>query len=235
MFKELAFVLTAAVVITSTRAAVGDEYIPPRGAQRATPPAIAPPPFYNWAGPYVGVAGGFAWGRSNQRDPGFFIPTGGGGLPPEIIGSGDGSFSLNGGLIGGGGGYNLQFSQWVLGLDAQAGWLWYVTGGFAYARMQNDYSIAAPAAGVTLTSSSVKHDLNGWTVGAGVETKLWGNWSTKLEYLFMDLGTTQDTLAFNNAGTPSAITYKTTYQDHIVRLGFNYRFGDPGPVVAWGH
>src|SRR5262245_35300221 len=107
MFKELAFVLTAAAVITSITAAVGDEDIPRGRAHRAAPPAIAPPPFYNWAGPYVGVAGGFAWGRSNQRDPGFFIPTGGGGPLTEIIGSGDGSFSLNGGLIGGGGGYNL--------------------------------------------------------------------------------------------------------------------------------
>src|SRR5262245_11437768 len=123
MFKELAFVLAAAAAITNTTAAVGDEDIPRGRAQRAAPPAIAPPPFYNWAGPYVGVAGGFAWGRSNQRDPGFFIPTGGGGPPPEIIGGlGDGSFSLNGGLIGGGGGYNFQFGQWVVGLETDYSW-----------------------------------------------------------------------------------------------------------------
>jgi outer membrane immunogenic protein len=116
---------------------------------------------------------------------------------------------------------------------AQAGWLWYVTGGFAYARVQDDYSIAAPVAGVLLTSSSVKHDLNGWTIGGGVETKLWGNWSAKLEYLFLDLGTTQDTFTVDLAGTPTSLTTKTTYQDHIARIGLNYRFGDPAPAVAW--
>src|SRR5262245_30715754 len=123
MFKELAFVLTVAVVITSTTAAIGDEDIPRGAARRAAPPAIAPPPFYNWAGPYVGVSGGFVWGRSNQTDPGFFIPTGGGGPPPEIIGGlGDGRFSLNGGLVGGGGGYNLQWGQWVFGLETDYSW-----------------------------------------------------------------------------------------------------------------
>jgi opacity protein-like surface antigen len=119
MSKEWIFVLTAAAVITSTGLAAGDEYIPPRGAQRAAPPATAPPPFYSWAGPYVGVSGGFVWGHSNQTDPGFFIPTGGGGI---IGGLGDGSFSLNGGLIGGGGGYNLQFGQWVFGLETDYSW-----------------------------------------------------------------------------------------------------------------
>src|SRR5215467_12899723 len=55
-----------------------------------------------WTGPYVGVSGGFAWGHSNQTDPG--IPAGlfGGGGGGIIEGGGlDGSFNLDGGLIGG--------------------------------------------------------------------------------------------------------------------------------------
>jgi len=28
------------------------------------------PPLYNWAGPYIGIAGGYAWGHSKQTDPG---------------------------------------------------------------------------------------------------------------------------------------------------------------------
>jgi outer membrane immunogenic protein len=77
----------------------------------AAPPTFAPPPSYSWAGPYLGLAGGFSWGHSTQTDPGFIIPAGGGG---GIIGGlGDGSFSLNGGLIGGVAGYNLQYGQWV--------------------------------------------------------------------------------------------------------------------------
>ena len=118
MSKELAFVLTAVALITGATGAAADEYIPPPRARPAAPPATAPPPLYNWAGPNVGVAGGFAWGRSNQTDAGFFIPPGGGGgVPPA-----DGSFSMKGGLIGGGGGYNLQFGQWVLGLETDYSW-----------------------------------------------------------------------------------------------------------------
>jgi outer membrane immunogenic protein len=107
MFKKLAFGLATAAVITST-------------SGFAAPPTFAPPPSYTWAGPYLGLSGGFAWGHSNQTDPG--IPAGlfggGGGGGPV----GDGSFSLNGGLIGGLGGYNLQYGQWVFGLETDYSW-----------------------------------------------------------------------------------------------------------------
>ena len=80
MSKELAFALTAVAMITGATAAAADEYIAPRRAQAVppatAPPPAAPPPVNNWAGPFVGVAGGFAWGRSNQTDAGFFIPPG---------------------------------------------------------------------------------------------------------------------------------------------------------------
>jgi opacity protein-like surface antigen len=70
-----------------------------------------------WSGPHVGASGGGGKGHSNQTDTGILIPTGGGGGPV-----GDGSFSLNGGLIGGGGGYDLQYAQWVFGLEADYSW-----------------------------------------------------------------------------------------------------------------
>ncbi len=34
----------------------------------------------------------------------------------------------------------------------------------------------------------------GWTVGGGVEAALWGNWTGKLEYLYIDFGTVNDAL-----------------------------------------
>ena len=78
-----------------------------------------------WAGPYLGVSSGFAWGHSNQTDPGLAVGGGGGG-PGPAVGLGffpaDGSFSLNGGLIGGGGGYNWQFAQWVFGVETDYSW-----------------------------------------------------------------------------------------------------------------
>ena len=30
-------------------------------------PVVAP--LYNWTGPYIGIAGGYGWGHSNQTDP----------------------------------------------------------------------------------------------------------------------------------------------------------------------
>jgi outer membrane immunogenic protein len=107
---------------------------------------------------------------------------------------------------------------------AQDGWLAYVTGGYAFARMQSDYSISSAASGISLTTLTVNHDLSGWTLGGGVETRLWGAWSAKVEYLYLNLTPTQDTLNFNLGG-PASVTYKTTYQDHIARIGLNYRFG----------
>src|SRR5271155_5176444 len=66
----------------------------------------APPPipYYNWAGPSVGMAGGYGWGPSDQTDPG--IPCSYFGLGPindcHHLVVADGSYSLSGGIIGGG-------------------------------------------------------------------------------------------------------------------------------------
>ena len=84
-----------------------------------SPWGITCQPRANWSGPHVGASGGGGKGHSNQTDRGFFTPTGGGGGGGPV---GDGSFSLNGGLIGGGGGYDLQYAQWVFGLEADYSW-----------------------------------------------------------------------------------------------------------------
>ena len=75
----------------------------------------APPAPDNWSGGYVGVSGGFGTGHSTQTDPGPGPLAGGGGGD-----AGDGSYSVNGGLIGGTIGYNWQAlgSPLVLGLEA---------------------------------------------------------------------------------------------------------------------
>jgi outer membrane immunogenic protein len=234
MFKELAFGLATAAVITST-------------SGFAAPPTT-PPPFYSWAGPYLGLSGGFAWGHSNQTDPGFFIPTGGGGGGPV----GDGSFSLNGGLIGGGGGYNLQYGQWVFGLEtdyswaditgsssgcgaafishtcstqvdslgtfrgrigytlgSQGTWLLYATGGLAYGELKGSDS---------LFNGSGSDFRAGWTVGAGVETALAQHWTLKGEYLYVDLG---HAVLFNAApGVPETVSFTA----NVFRVGVNYKF-----------
>ncbi len=54
----------------------------------------------------------------------------------------------------------------------------------------------------------------GWTAGAGVEAKLSGPWSAKIEYLYVDLG-------HDGTTTPGADASFTT---NIVRAGINYKF-----------
>src|SRR6185369_6122171 len=89
------------------------------------------------------------------------------------------------------------------------------------------------------TSGSFAHSKLGWTAGAGVETSIFGNWSAKLEYLYVDLGSTGDTLDIVSPlfGIPTlprsfAISTATHLRDHIVRAGVNYRFGPPLAAAA---
>ena len=75
---------------------------------------------------------------------------------------------------------------------ANAGWLWYVTGGVAWAEVNDTFtgSTTNPLVALNGTSVSFSQTKSGGTVGAGVETRLWGGWSTKLEYLYANLGST---------------------------------------------
>ena len=104
--------------------------------------------------------------------------------------------------------------------------LFYVTGGFAYGSVKNDISISG-APNVKLSRTK-----GGWTAGAGLETPftllgLFGpNWTSKTEYLYVDLGTVNDT--FTTLGV--TVLHSTSVKEHIFRTGLNYHFNSP--VVA---
>jgi outer membrane immunogenic protein len=86
----------------------------------------------------------------------------------------------------------------------------FITGGVAYG------NIEANAPGVASTS-----DTNaGWTLGAGAEFALAGNWTAKAEYLYVDLGDITCGVASCGGGAPSKIEFNA----HIVRGGLNFRF-----------
>jgi len=85
---------------------------------KAPPPAPVPAPVWNWSGFYIGLNGGYSWGRSS-RDLNFFNPLNGVNI---ATGTGAGR-DLNGGLFGGQIGYNWQTSSsWVLGMEFDAQW-----------------------------------------------------------------------------------------------------------------
>jgi outer membrane immunogenic protein len=70
--------------------------------------------------------------------------------------------------------------------------------------------------------------------GGGFEFGITANWSAKVEYNYMDLGTVQSVnVACSpniNCGPTAAFNEDVTQRLHVVKAGINYRFG--GPVIA---
>jgi outer membrane immunogenic protein len=111
--------------------------------------------------------------------------------------------------------------------------LFYATGGYAYGSVKT--KIAASFLG-TPASAEISNTKGGWTVGGGIETPftflvgvLGNNWTSKTEYLYVDLGTSTGTFAIPFAPVVTAIN-STQVHEHIFRTGLNYHFNSP--VVA---
>jgi outer membrane immunogenic protein len=93
--------------------------------------------------------------------------------------------------------------------------LLYATGGGAWVHTKD--TLLGPAG----TSASSSKTLSGWTVGGGIETVLWGNWSTKTEYLYVDAGK-------GDTYTTGPFTLIPDHKFHLFRSGIVYRFnGNP--------
>lgn len=134
-----------------------------------------------------------------------------------------------------GGGFVEPITQeipWFGTLRARLGWtngpvLFYATGGWTYGKVTTDLILSLPAA--PALAGSFSQNKSGWTVGGGIEAQLLGNWTGKLEYLYMDLGT----VAGNVTSAAGRIAgFSSEVHDHIVRVGLNYKLDWAGPVVA---
>ena len=84
-------------------------------------PMPAPIPVWTWDGFYIGINGGYSWGRS-RTDVNYFNTVTGAPIIPPAGSITDASFNLDGGLFGGQIGYNWQSSSFVFGLEADAQW-----------------------------------------------------------------------------------------------------------------
>jgi outer membrane immunogenic protein len=51
---------------------------------------------------------------------------------------------------------------------------------------------------------------------------LWGGWTGKVEYLYMDLGSVSNALNTGTAAVAATVTTNSSIRDHIVRIGANY-------------
>lgn len=202
----------------------------PRPAYKAPPvPAYQTfVPAFTWQGFYIGINGGYGWGSSTLSGPtGSSTVTPKGALLGETVGYNFQSGSLVYGLEG-----DLDYS-WMRATNAATApcancevrnhylatvrgrlgyafdrWMPYVTGGAAF----GDIQTSTPAGNRQYT------DKVGWALGGGVEYAFTRKWSTKLEYMYVDLGSANCSAA--NCGT----SVDTSFHANSVRAGLNYHF-----------
>jgi outer membrane immunogenic protein len=194
---------------------------------------FAPVPIANWNGLYVGVSGGGGWGTSSHTATlaGLGITTGNFDVSGGLIGATAGVNQNMGwwiwGLEADISGADIQGSQTFIfpgvfgatltsklesvgtvrgrvGLN-EGFWYPYVTGGLAFGSVRGS---AAFGAG-TLSDAQMRW---GWTIGAGVEYALNPVWTVKAEYLYVDLGNTNN-LLFD----------QVNFTTNIFRVGANYK------------
>ena len=186
--------------------------------------------YYNWTGFYVGINGGYGMGKSDWDTP---------AVSPDP----------KGGMVGATLGYNWQAGSIVYGLEGDwdwsmmkgsepcgiAGcetknswlatarlrlgyafdrWMPYITGGGAYGKIE--------ATNSNLGFGSASSNKFGWTAGAGLEYAFLGNWSGKLEYLYVNLGSFDCGVA---CGLP--VPDNVNFSANIFRAGLNYKFSGP--------
>jgi outer membrane immunogenic protein len=100
--------------------------------------------------------------------------------------------------------------------------LLYATGGWAFGerRLSGPLTSSNAAGPITNTSFNSASRMVGWTVGGGIEWAFLGNWSAKLEYLYIDFGSAGDVAI---PGGPFVVT-SGHFVDNVARGGINYRF-----------
>jgi outer membrane immunogenic protein len=214
--SQMKRMLLAGVGLIALIGAAAGADLPPGPQNYYKAPAYVP---YTWSGFYVGINGGGGLGRSNWDTAG--------------------GFNVSGGVVGGTVGYNYQIAHAVFGVEGDVDWSgiqgstggastsnsWlstvrgrigyaadrfmpYITGGGAFG------TINASAPGVAGGSATNA----GWTLGAGLEFAIAGNWTAKAEYLYVSLG------RFNCGVGCGAATDNVSFNTNLIRGGVNYRF-----------
>jgi outer membrane immunogenic protein len=226
--RILATVLFAVVAAGS---AVASDLPPPVAPAPRAPAVYLPPaPVYNWTGFYLGINGGWGFGKSDWN------------LANAVPPVNTGSFNVNGGLVGGTVGFNWWSDGWVVGLegDFDGSWLdgkasicgvpncetknkwlatlrprfgyaadrvlFYLTGGVAFGDVV-----------VNTTPNWQSTDKTGWTAGAGLEGAFTDHWTARLEYLYVNLQ--------NSTFTPTTnFPVGVKFNANLIRAGVDYKF-----------
>ena len=190
-------------------------------------PAYSVPSYANWTGFYVGINAGYGFGKSEWD-----VPL----VSPEPKGAVAG-LTL---------GYNFQTGSWMWGVEGDVDYSG-MKGDVDLpdARdLRNQEQLARHRARAprlcrleqlaalrhrrrrhgrhqgraTRPCSDASKSKVGWTAGLGVEYAMRSNWSVKLEYLYVDLG------SFDCGIACGAVTDNVSFSANLVRAGVNYRF-----------
>ena len=95
-----------------------------------------------------------------------------------------------------------------------------------------DVPIVIASADPTSTTFFSQKTKAGWTVGAGAEVRLGGNWTGKVEYLYLDFGNVSTTAILPTNSTPLAVTFNSRVTENLVRVGLNYKFDPSGALYV---
>jgi outer membrane immunogenic protein len=110
-----------------------------------------------------------------------------------------------------------------LGVAVNKTWLLYATGGLIYGDVSSSATGTNLRSGLTGSGSNSSVQ-DGWTLGSGVEVALGGRWTTRLEYLYFDLGRESVTAIHTTGPVGDSVTISQAMAGQIIRAGLNYRF-----------
>ena len=204
---------------------------------KAPPQAAA----WGWSGFYTGTQAGYGWG---EVDNSFQVSS--------IIK--EPAYRFRGAVGGSHAGYNLQYGQFVLGLEGDYEWAnisgndngiggavdtttltWMASArgrlGIAwnqvllYGTGGYAWANARYSLGASGTNNQQNDTIKGWTAGGGLEWMLSSSWSVRAEYRFTKFD--EDTLFFPAKGAINAQTIRFQPDLNVVRVGVSYRWGAP--------
>jgi len=123
-------------------------------------------------------------------------------------------------------------SNWLYTLRGRLGvlinpsLLAYATGGLAVANAKMSLAFADPYTGAAASTSATK---TGFALGGGAEWKVNSQWSVKVEYLYVDLGSLSATATLPSTivgigGYSQSISTRVDLTAHIARAGINFKF-----------
>src|SRR5262249_7508365 len=98
----------------------------------------------------------------------------------------------------------------------------------------NSSPVGIPSATASINPVSTSFNSHatkvGWAIGAGAEVRLGGNWTGKIEYLYLDFGNVSTSASLAANLTPLAVDFNSHVTESIIRVGLNYKFDPLGAV-----